>query len=159
MQKFKGIRAFIHQVDLRYHADGTITLRIYFSCKFQRVRIGQISSGWRKGENESIGRSGKLLHQVSDLNLNVCWLSLHWHLCETGQVNQCQINDSFRVDHQIDRCISNTLARTSQFICLRHDFLSNKIEISVDLSLFVTEFGIFVRWRFLAVFVDILNPL
>jgi hypothetical protein len=140
-----NVCSIVHQVDLGQHTDCPLSFGVNFSCELQTIRVGQIGVCGGDCQYDGIGFANLLHDHFSNLSLNVPWLISNRHLCQTGQVNQCERKDVGRVDPQVDGRWRNTRIATSLGFCLPYNFFPNLIEIMELLAGNVQELAPLVR--------------
>lgn len=63
-----------HQVDLGQDTDGSGSLRVDFSCKFETIRVGEICVGGSDSKNDCVWLGNIFDNHILDLLLNILGL-------------------------------------------------------------------------------------
>src|SRR5437762_3477693 len=102
----------------------TNTLRIYFTSKFESIRVCQIGVGSGDGKNDSIRFSDVLENHVSNLLFDILRLISHRYLCKTRKIDECEGEDVGRENSKINRYRRDARVLSGLCVCSSNDFIS-----------------------------------
>lgn len=131
--------AIVHQIHLREHPNGPLTVWIDLPRQLQRVRVRNIIIGWRDSHDYRVFRLNVLQGHLLYLLLDVLGLLANGHLGQARQVNHQQIDHLGRVDHQMNRHLGNVLVVSADPLRVTLDFFADLVEVVVPLALLVRE--------------------
>jgi hypothetical protein len=129
-QKFKCICAFIHQIDLRDDTDRTFTSWINGFRELERIWVSNvlISSWYRKDKRVWLPNIRE--YELTNLLLNISGLPMHRYFSNARQIHQRQIDNTRRINRQVNWFVWDTLAVwAGNSVGLLDNFLSNLIKI------------------------------
>ena len=102
----------------------TVTLRIYFTGKFETIGVCQVCIGGGDGKDDGIRFSDVFENHVANLFLNILWLISDRYLGEPRQIDEGEGEDVGGEDSQINRDRRNSSILSCLCVCFSYDFVS-----------------------------------
>ena len=134
----RGSRA--HKINLGQDTNRPRSLRVDFSRQLQPIRVRQILVARRDRQNDATRLRDILKQHISDLLLDILRLITDRHLGDTGQIDEGQREDVWRVDSEVDRDGRDSSIATGLGFSVFYDLLSNLVEIMELFAWEVEEF-------------------
>ena len=123
------VGSLVHQIDFCQHTDGPLTLRIDLARELQTVRVGQIGVGGGDSQDDGVGLADLLQDHFLNLALNIPWLISNRDSCQTGQIDERQGQDVWRVYPQVDGRRRDTCVAACLCLCLANNLVSDLVEV------------------------------
>mmetsp|Transcript_5334 Transcript_5334/g.15212 ORF Transcript_5334/g.15212 Transcript_5334/m.15212 type:complete len:213 (+) Transcript_5334:1434-2072(+) len=119
----------VHEVHFRHDADGSFASWIDLPRNRQGISSGEVCIPDQDSEDETSWIFHERQQQVSDLLLNVRWLVTHGNTSDPWQINEREVDNSWRRHPENDRERRDKLPCTTHALRLANYLLPNLVKV------------------------------